>query len=248
VINIFIYDDNKERLAHIINAIKSEFIKVNYNVDILRTPEAALEKLKKHPFHYDVFVIPLCADGKSHLADYIRETQEDLISAVIFTADAEEGISLESALSHSIYRPSGYCSSAAELISILYKIFTTLKPKRHSLLVKAKQTIQKVNYRENEYFENVGKTIILNLTNGTKIEWKGTFETVYQALPKRIFIKCHQSFIVNINYINELKKHERLIIMKSGKQIEISRSRLQETEQKFISNSDNVIFSKNQII
>jgi DNA-binding LytR/AlgR family response regulator len=130
---------------------------------------------------------------------------------------------------------------------VLHKIVRTLKPKQHSLLVKAKQTIQKVNYKEIEFFENFGKTIILNCISGKTIEWKGTFETVYQMLPQQIFIRCHQSYIVNSNYIEELKKHERLIIMKSGRQIEISRSRLQETEQKFISNSDNVIFP-NQII
>lgn len=74
------------------------------------------------------------------------------------------------------------------------------------------------------YCEVINRKIYLHTKTGV-IDYYGKMEEVERQLDHR-FIKCHRSYLVNLDYIKEYKKGQ--IIMENGEQAPVSRLRHQE--------------------
>ncbi|MDD3277261.1 MAG: LytTR family DNA-binding domain-containing protein [Lachnospiraceae bacterium] len=54
------------------------------------------------------------------------------------------------------------------------------------------------------YIESNNREIVVHLSNGTEIASYAKLGTVEEQLPEENFIRCHQSYIINIFYANEM--------------------------------------------
>jgi DNA-binding LytR/AlgR family response regulator len=82
-----------------------------------------------------------------------------------------------------------------------------------------KGTINIIEVEGIVYIEAYNHRTVINLLNSS-IESGHTIKYFIAHLPKHNFVRCHNSFIVNLNHINIIK--ERDLVLTTGKQIDIS--------------------------
>ena len=72
---------------------------------------------------------------------------------------------------------------------------------------------QLVNQSLVNFIEKSGAKTVFNLTTGV-VETYGSFNKIFLGLPKN-FVRCHKSFIVNINTIRNIHLHKDTILFKT---------------------------------
>lgn len=80
------------------------------------------------------------------------------------------------------------------------------------------------------YFEGYLKHTKVFMTNGEVIECSVNIKNIEKSLPKDIFIRTHQSFIVNMNHIK--KYNRKSIFMNYDKEIPVSRTYVNTVREK----------------
>lgn len=70
------------------------------------------------------------------------------------------------------------------------------------------------------FVESDNRQVILHLDDGTIVESYAKLSQAEQELPDKGFLRCHQSYIVNLYYVDEIKNGKFWI---QGKEIPISR-------------------------
>lgn len=71
-------------------------------------------------------------------------------------------------------------------------------------------------------------------TAGKKFLKKETMNYLEKNLPKEIFIRVHRSSIINTNFINKLERYGKesyLVILKDGRKVNVSKSRVKELKE-----------------
>lgn len=70
-----------------------------------------------------------------------------------------------------------------------------------------KSKVYSVDYRDILYIESNNKFILFHKTDGETIQCYGKLDAIEKDLPSELFIRCHQSFIVNAIHIKEMGKN-----------------------------------------
>ena len=89
--------------------------------------------------------------------------------------------------------------------------------------VKNKDAQMKISHDNISYFESRQRIVIMH-TPQQAIEFYAKLSDVQATLPDDTFLRCHQSYIVNLQKVRTLNKANRLFILQSGLPIEISKS------------------------
>lgn len=100
-----------------------------------------------------------------------------------------------------------------------------------------KNNINKINYNHILYFESCKRVIkVYEKNNETMGPFYEKLNVVEKQINNNIFVRCHQSFIVNVNYIKEI--NNKRIILINDKVIPVSASRKKDIVN--IVNIDNI--------
>lgn len=167
--------------------------------------------------YYDIYILNAGDPDCMELARKIRS--RNLIPAIIFIDPPKELSPLlccrPSALIGSddperLCAALRYCCSE-QLHSLTY--FT----------VKNKDSFLRINLDEISFFESRQRLAILHSRKHT-VEFYAKLSDIIASLPPNDFIRCHQSYIVNMHKISRLDKANRCFILSSGAVIEISKS------------------------
>ena len=78
------------------------------------------------------------------------------------------------------------------------------------------------------YIESMGRKLFIKTENG-EFNAFGKIDEIKNAPDS--FVRCHKSFLVNMNFVDSYSKH--CFFMKDKKEINVSRSRLTEAESKY---------------
>ncbi len=96
-------------------------------------------------------------------------------------------------------------------------------------------TVQmKLRYDRIEYAESQGNQILIHLTNGQVLRIYERMKNLEQELADRRFLKCHQSYIVNMDHVRSV---EDTFVMKCGARVQIrqrEKRRIREQYFRFI--------------
>ena len=71
------------------------------------------------------------------------------------------------------------------------------------------------------YFESLGREIQIHVADGTCKRYYGKLSDVVDRIDNKKFIRCHQSFIVNLDYVKEAAVKKE-VTLKNGKNIPVS--------------------------
>lgn len=185
--------------------------------------EPIKRQLVANQFEYDVFVLDALDRKCLEMARFIRK--RNLIASIIFVADNAKKIP-----NIMIHRPSALITKTdnskqlKDAVLWTYKELITVKP---YFTVKNKEAIIRVNYVDILWFESRQRTVILH-GKKQEIVFYAKLSEVYELIPKEIFLRCHQSYIVNCNKIRCIDKTQKCIYLTNGEKIGISKNYYQD--------------------
>lgn len=116
---------------------------------------------------------------------------------------------------------------------------TSQKPKNRRLEIKYKNEKAEVLYKDILYLESMGHLLVIH-TQQRDYHAYNRLEQVLQALPD-YFLHCHKSYAVNMNYVRSLDK--KRILLFNGKDIPISRARYNESRDRYLFYTDELLRS-----
>ncbi len=74
----------------------------------------------------------------------------------------------------------------------------------HRISFSYKSKVYSVDSRNILYIESRDKLILFHMADGNTMQCYGKLDGIEKKLPFRSFIRCHQSFIVNVSSITEM--------------------------------------------
>lgn len=98
--------------------------------------------------------------------------------------------------------------------------------------VKTRDVQMRIDHRNISCFESRQRIVLLHTEQQT-LEFYGKLNDVFATLADDRFVRCHQSYIVNMEKVRLLDKANRLLVMQSGKTIEISKSHYKDVVEAF---------------
>lgn len=105
--------------------------------------------------------------------------------------------------------------------------------KESGLLVKCKNGIARIAFKELEYCEVIGKSIYFHMANGSEKECCGSLKDISkELLSQPAFIQPHRSYIINMDFIQSLSY--KCIELACLQQIPIPRGKYNEIKSAFM--------------
>ena len=169
---------------------------------------------------FDVYIFDVKSKVCLELAEYIRS--ENLVSSIMFLNVQKNG-DLNRIIK---YRPSYIVFSFDEdkaFAEGIKRCCSEQSSKHTFFTVKTKESVMRFDYKEILFFESAQR--IVSMYTATKaVEFYAKLGDVADMLPKNRFVRCHQSYIVNLDHVRQLDKTMRYFRLMSGKEITISKS------------------------
>ena len=106
--------------------------------------------------------------------------------------------------------------TAGRLAAVLSR-FETEKPRHEKFLaLKEQSSVQRLSYDAIEYVESVSPALLLHMSDGKEIRYYGKLNDMEQQLADERFLRCHQSFLVNLDLVERLEDD---FLMRSGARV-----------------------------
>ncbi|NLK88206.1 MAG: response regulator transcription factor [Clostridiaceae bacterium] len=170
---------------------------------------------------YDLLLLDMLMPGINGMqaAREIRE-RNSRVQIVFLTSSPEYAVESYSVRAYYyILKP----ASEEKLFPILDKLLDDLKKPEDALLIKTHARLFSLPYLKIEYIEVSAKKLYFYLTDGSSREVTGRLADFEQALLKRPgFIKVHRSYLVNLQWVKELRQGELITV--SEKRVPVSRA------------------------
>lgn len=202
---------------------------IDYNLKIYKSGE---ELLKNYPENTDIFILDIQMEkiNGMDVARKIREIDKNK-PEIIFTTSLIEYI--QEGYEVRAYRYLLKPIKCEELKKhILSCITEVLNKKDKFILVENKNETYKINIEDITYIEIQRKDMSIHTEN--KIyETKMTMDKIEKDLKNHNFYRCHKSFLVNIDYVENVKQYVAILENEEG--VLISRHRFKDFKSKFFS-------------
>lgn len=98
---------------------------------------------------------------------------------------------------------------------------------------KQKQKLERIPYWEIEYFESNQRNITVYLRNNKEYIFAAKLNDIESKVPNTSFVRCHQSYLVNMANVRLLDKVNKQFYMVSGRNVDISRRYISQVSETF---------------
>ena len=108
------------------------------------------------------------------------------------------------------------------------------KEQTHSLILRSKSGIVRVELEKLVYCEVMGRTLTFHLNSGVVLESMGRLDDLCdQLMPYPNFLRSHRSFLINMEYIANIAA--RSITMQDGAEVPLPHGKYSETKDRYLS-------------
>lgn len=233
MINVFLYVKDKEQLKNMQRKIRENFYEMKQSVKIGATYDFNVAKahIKDNTNNIDVFLIDF--SGKMESVELVKLYYEKSHESLwIFM---NQSIDLLVKLLY--FRPSYYLKSLDdEKLNLALKIMLreySKKIRDEYFTFKCEGEYVRVPFSKISYLESQAKKVTIHICNEKrKYEFIAKLDDLLEKFPND-FIKCHQSYIVNMNFVRILNKKSQSFVLFTGDNVFISRRKLNEVEEKY---------------
>lgn len=206
----------------------------NLEVEKFSDPSRLCQKISKGKLS-DIYILDMLMPGQTgiDLGNLIKSSGNG--SVVIFIT-ASEDYALDAYEVHAaryLLKP----ISENKLFEALDYAMSYTKAKTESVcLVKTKSGLVQMPYSKIEYIENANRRLEVHLSNREVLKSlfirKSFEEEIKEAAVQKNFLRIHKSFLVNLNYVRQLTPDS--MIMKSGRQLPVSKSRAAKVKREYL--------------
>ena len=107
------------------------------------------------------------------------------------------------------------------------------KERQHSLILRCKSGITRIDLDRLEYCEVIGRTLQFHMENGKVLESSGSMDKLYGQLSQYgNFLRPHRSFLVNMEYIRQIS--HKAITMEDLAEIPVPHGKCGEVKNTYL--------------
>ena len=234
MVRVMVYHHDAQRLRLLCQVIAGYFqaVRHSYNLVAYRKWEEAQQYLREDGRKSDiVFVDGSDLSGAVKLVKQLRRDND--YTSWVFMDGA-----LKSLLQTLLLRPSMYLPDSANQKQVGAAIQTLdqyhqTRRRKTEFCFKYEGEILRIPYEQISYFESSAKKVTLHLTQTGRIyHFTAKLDDIASRLPDQ-FLRCHQSYLVNLGEVRMLDSKEHLFVMRSEEEVFISRRSYTEVRQRY---------------
>lgn len=213
MINFVLCDDNAQLLSKLQDTLEAIFLRNDLDACVNYSTTNAKDLIDYiHNNKVDVLFLDIDLDSNYNGIELAKEIRKDnkLLYLIFVTGHFEYIISAyECKTFDFIQKP----FSQSKIESTILRLFEDLEDNSASF-IKLSKTGHLLNQSTINYIQKNGMKTIYNLDSGT-IESYGSFISIADTLPNN-FVRCHKSFIVNINNISNIDAKNNTIYFRDS--------------------------------
>lgn len=188
-----------------------------------------LDEVIRHPQNYQLILLDILMENLNGIKVAERLRQEKLDIPIVFissTADfALQGYEVQA--HRYLLKPIEKEKLRDALLSSL-----SLKNEEKVILLKCGSIYKKIAFSDISYFEIKGHVLKVYLQNSSVIPVSIKMSEAESRFPQKYFYRCHQSYMVNLAFIENISRYQITLI--DGTTIPVSKSRYIETRQRLL--------------
>ena len=232
MINFIICDDIKEHSLYLKNLI-NKYCAVSGNIFISENRDTIYELLENDHDQsiYIIFMDIVLENSNENGIDIVKELHSKYPNIVIIFmsgySDYYENV-YETEHIYFLKKPFNehhFKNALEKALKAADKIKNT------SLCIKTKKSIIKFNFNDIFCFESSAHNITVSLAGGVQVLYSLKLSELEKQLNTDIFVRCHQSYIVNLTKIFKIEK--QTIFLENNTQIPISKRYLSHVNNLF---------------
>ena len=227
--NILICDDDKKILDFLSENLMKKYGDL-HRFEFAQTGDEFLSKLNDGKTKFDVLIMDICIKNSSGIdLACLAHNKFPQLKTVFITGykGKVEEIFIK-------IRPYAYVSKPINfklLCLHIDRLNNSLQEKsRDFLLVDNKKTTAKIPYNSILYFESQKRKLLIHTADDIYCVYRKISDL--KAFAPDFFVRCHQSFLVNLYYVKGAITNNCLELI-TGQKIPISRSRIIETQKAY---------------
>ncbi|MGE5473291.1 MAG: LytR/AlgR family response regulator transcription factor [Ignavibacteriales bacterium] len=210
---VAICDDLQNDRIKIQNFIKDYCVKEDYDINIyaFENGEALVKYYIAGKASFDIIFLDIYMSGENgiNIAKQIRKYDSDC--KIIFSTT-----SAEHALESFEVSPLNYLTKPISKVvfdSAFEKAMRTIdKEKQKSLPVKVGSNIQTVYYKDILFIESAAKILNIHMVKNKKLTFCSKLDDIEAQINDKRFIRCHKSFLVNMDHILSIENYSFKLI------------------------------------
>lgn len=219
MIQVYLCDDNEVLLKRYQNKLSDFAASNDYPVAFSRflSGEQLLFHLEQNPNQAQIIFLDVLMGGITGIETAKRLRSMGCHSELIFLTSSEEFVfeSFDSLPLHYIIK--GSAGESEKLEDVFFKaIDLSLRKEAESFLCESAGQKKKIPLHTISYFEINGRIVTVHFEDGT-FDFYSTIEAISEELSGKKFIRCHRSYLVNLQYIDIIRKTD--ILLTTGEQI-----------------------------
>lgn len=224
---IVVYHEEANKKAYYARVVQAVAEKMKMPCEIFGcTSAAAARAALQDSDAADMYLLEGNGDGLK-LALQLRN--QTYVPSIIFLVPAE--MPLPELLRS---RPSGIqlADEPKEVVLALKYSFLEYGRRKRHLVIRSKEAVYRLPIGEITYLESCQRLVIVH-TEHRKLQFYGKLAEVLASLPAEQFIRCHQSYAVNMEKVQTLNKALHHFRMADGEQVEISKAYYHAAAEQF---------------
>lgn len=217
-----------DALSTMVKGIMDELC-IPYKLDVFSSCEALWDVLRDKPDVYELLLLDIMMNGMNglELAQTIRR-QNEKVTIVFITSTPDFALQgYEVHAFHYLLKP-----ISRKALKTLLKHDSHHTAQLNTLIVREGTVFRQLDIDKINYLETQGRKVAVFLVDDT-ILISARLPEMENQLPKNRFVRCHQSFILNMDKVAELRYGEA--VMNDEKRVPVSRSYLKMVQKSFLS-------------
>ena len=203
-IKITICDDIAEDIA-ILSGMLSTYDPL-FEITSFTSGKTLVDELIDDSFSADILFLDIYMPEMDGIqtAQEIRSKKKDL--KIIFLSSSRDYYpqAYEVFAFNYIVKPFG----EERLYAVLDRALAELrKEKGYKINIQYKGAVHNVDCRDILYIESQNKLLLFHLIGGHTLKCYGRLDDILSELPARFFSRCHQSFLINLSHVIEIKEN-----------------------------------------
>lgn len=224
IMRIAICEDCMEDALHLQKFLDGHMVSVYCNAD------SFLADIKNKNARFDLYLLDIFMKNSMNgieLAEKLRGVQEDAAVCFISTSDDFYREAYDLYAVQYLIKP----VQEVAVRKLLAKVSGNFDPKKEQKLsFQSRGITGSIPYEKILYISSREHTVYIFCTDGTVQKYKGKLNEMAERVDGDTFMRCHQSFLVNMYHVDNLEGMELTV---AGEKIPISRRYYPEVRKRY---------------
>lgn len=227
LVNIVICENDKNDQEFVKDKVVEilDDLDIEYEIKVYNSGDDLLEGYDKYT---DIILLDIQMDGLDGMetARKIREFDDnvEIIFITSFVEYALEGYEVNA------YR---YLLKPVKDENLMTSLINCLNDRnfvKRSIVIKEGDTRIKISLKDIMYIEVQGNDITVHTLKDT-YRTKGTMSNFETEINSNMFVRCHKSYLVNLEYIKSIKRYTSILV--NDEEVPLSRNKYKEIKDRF---------------